>query len=57
MGGPGPQQSFSTVASVPGTNEIVGAVFSASDIEFGDGTVFTPTSPGGLDSFIVKFQP
>lgn len=57
MGGPGPVQAFFSVTTAPTTNEIVGSVIAAADIDFGDGTVYTPMSGIGLDSFIVKFQP
>jgi hypothetical protein len=57
MGGPGPFQSFFSVAAVPTTNEIIGSAFAAADIDFGDGTVYSPASGIGIDSFIVKFQP
>jgi hypothetical protein len=57
MGGPGPVQAFFSVTTAPTTNEIVGSVIAAADIDFGDGTVYTPASGIGLDSFIVKFQP
>jgi hypothetical protein len=57
MGGPGPVQAFFSVTTAPTTNEIVGSVIAAADIDFGDGTVYTPMSGIGLDTFIVKFQP